>query len=263
MPALSAEVSPVTTDLGPHQALANSQECSVLIVGNDPSVLRTLHSTLYSAGFDVAETRTGTEAAGLCRIVRYDVVLFDSAVPALRATELCRELRRSLPRAAIFILSDNDDPERKAEVLDAGADGYVTKPLEMRELTARIRSALRCIRAGSSRTNEPIMIGDVELHPVPRRISKAGKILHLTAKEFDLVHYLMSHVGWPVARSRLLEAVWGTEYADQLEYLRNIVRQVRKKLEDDPSNPRYLLTDSCIGYRFEDPTQAVHTSGRP
>jgi two-component system KDP operon response regulator KdpE len=232
------------------------QEGKLLVVDDDPSVRRTLHTTLYSLGFDIGEASTGEEAIALCRIVRYEAVLLDINMPGKDGIETCRELRRLLPRIAILMLSVNDDHERKIEALEAGADDYVTKPFHMRELTARIRSALRRSRASTTQTDELISIGDVELHPARRLVLKSGEPVHLTPKEFDLLHYLMSHAGLPITHSRLLHVVWGSEYANQVEYLRTFVRQLRKKLEDDAGNPRYLLTDSHVGYRFIDPAQA-------
>ena len=232
------------------------QEGKLLVVDDDPSVRRTLHTTLYSLGFDIGEASTGEEAIALCRIVRYEAVLLDINMPGKDGIETCRELRRLLPRIAIIMLSVNDDHERKIEALEAGADDYVTKPFHMRELTARIRSALRRSRATSVQSDELISIGDVELHPARRLVLKSGEPVHLTPKEFDLLHYLMSHAGLPITHSRLLHVVWGSEYANQVEYLRTFVRQLRKKLEDDAGNPKYLLTDSHVGYRFIDPAQA-------
>ena len=236
------------------------QEGKLLVVDDDPSVRRTLHTTLYSLGFDIGEAGTGEEAIALCRIVRYEAVLLDINMPGKDGIEACRELRRLLPRIAIIMLSVNDDHERKIEALEAGADDYVTKPFHMRELTARIRSALRRSRATSVQSDELISIGDVELHPARRLVLKSGEPVHLTPKEFDLLHYLMSHAGLPITHSRLLHVVWGSEYANQVEYLRTFVRQLRKKLEDDAGNPKYLLTDSHVGYRFIDPSQAPRTA---
>jgi len=236
------------------------QEGKLLVVDDDPSVRRTLHTTLYSLGFDIGEANTGEEAIALCRIVRYEAVLLDINMPGKDGIETCRELRRLMPRIAIIMLSVNDDHERKIEALEAGADDYVTKPFHMRELTARIRSALRRSRATSVQSDELISIGDVELHPARRLVLKSGEPVHLTPKEFDLLHYLMSHAGLPITHSRLLHVVWGSEYANQVEYLRTFVRQLRKKLEDDAGNPKYLLTDSHVGYRFIDPSQAPKTA---
>jgi two-component system KDP operon response regulator KdpE len=237
------------------EAPASKQEGKLLVVDDDASVRRTLHTTLYSLGFDIGEASTGEEAIALCRIVRYEAVLLDINMPGEDGIDTCRELRRLLPRIAILMLSVNDDHERKIEALEAGADDYVTKPFHMRELTARIRSALRRSRASSAQTDELISIGDVELHPARRLVMKSGEPVHLTPKEFDLLHYLMSHAGLPITHSRLLHVVWGSEYANQVEYLRTFVRQLRKKLEDDAGNPKYLLTDSHVGYRFIDPAQ--------
>ena len=242
------------------EPVANKQEGKLLVVDDDPSVRRTLHTTLYGLGFDIGEAGTGEEAIALCRIVKYEAVVLDINMPGKDGIETCRELRRLPPRIAIIMLSVNDDHERKIEALEAGADDYVTKPFHMRELTARIRSALRRSRAAAAQSDELISIGDVELHPARRLVLKAGEPVHLTPKEFDLLHYLMSHAGLPITHSRLLHVVWGSEYANQVEYLRTFVRQLRKKLEDDAGNPKYLLTDSHVGYRFIDPAQAPRVS---
>jgi two-component system, OmpR family, KDP operon response regulator KdpE len=241
------------------EAATAKHEGKLLVVDDDPSVRRTLHTTLYSLGFDIGEATNGEEALALCRIVRYDAVLLDINMPGKGGIETCRELRRLLPRVAILMLSVSDDQERKIEALEAGADDYVTKPFHMRELTARIRSALRRSRVVSSQADELIQIGEVELHPARRLVTKGGEPVHLTPKEFELLHYLMAHAGMPVTHARLLHVVWGSEYANQVEYLRTFVRQLRKKLEDDAGNPKYLLTDSHVGYRFADKTQTNRT----
>jgi two-component system KDP operon response regulator KdpE len=257
MSVLNTESQSFMPSYGHGKEVPNTkQEGKLLVVDDDASVRRTLHTTLYSLGFDIGEASTGEEAIALCRIVRYEAVLLDINMPGKDGIETCRELRRLLPRLAILMLSVNDDHERKIEALEAGADDYVTKPFHMRELTARIRSALRRSRASATQSDELISIGDVELHPARRLVLKSGEPVHLTPKEFDLLHYLMSHAGLPITHSRLLHVVWGSEYANQVEYLRTFVRQLRKKLEDDAGNPRYLLTDSHVGYRFIDPAQA-------
>src|SRR5580692_4969371 len=254
---LTTETTAFTSSYGHGKEVQTSKpEGKLLVVDDDASVRRTLHTTLYNLGFDIGEASTGDEALALCRIVRYEAVLLDINMPGKSGIETCRELRKLMPRVAILMLSVNDDHERKIEALDAGADDYVTKPFHMRELTARIRAALRRSRAAANQTEEVIAIGDVELHPARRLVLKAGASVHLTPKEFDLLHYLMAHAGLPITHARLLHVVWGSEYANQVEYLRTFVRQLRKKLEDDAGNPKYLLTDSHVGYRFIDPAQA-------
>jgi two-component system KDP operon response regulator KdpE len=231
-------------------------------VDDDAAVRRALHTTLHGLGFDIAEAAGGDEALALCRIVRYDAVLLDVNMPGKSGIETCRELRRLMPRIAILMLSVNDDQDRKVEGLEAGADDYITKPFHIRELTARIQSALRRSRTPPSSGGEVIVIGDIELDPARRLVRKTGQAVHLTPKEFDLLQYLMSHAGLPVAHARLLHVVWGAEYANQVEYLRTFMRQLRKKLEDDAGDPRYLLTDSHIGYRFSDPGQSPQVAAK-
>jgi two-component system KDP operon response regulator KdpE len=148
--------------------------------------------------------------------------------------------------------------EREEDIilgLNLGADDYITKPFHMRELTARIRAALRRTRSTAADSEDVIVIGDLSLHPGRRLVQKAGAAIRLTPKEFDLLHYLMAHRGLPVTHARLLHDVWGAQYVGQVEYLRALVHLLRRKLGDDAAKPRYLLTDSHIGYRFADPVE--------
>src|SRR6202050_1927791 len=154
-------------------------------------------------GFDIGEASTGDEALALCRIVRYEAVLLDVNMPGKSGIETCRELRRLMPRIAILMLSVNDDYERKIEALEAGADDYVTKPFHMRELTARIRAALRRTRNTQIESDEVITVGDLSLQTARRLVQKAGATIHLTPKEFDLLHHLMANRGLPVTHARL------------------------------------------------------------
>ena len=151
------------------------------------------------------------------------------------------------------MLTVRDSEDDKVEALDVGADDYITKPFQLRELTARIRAAMRWSRAPAPQQGQeqPVLhIGDIELDPGRRTVKKASRLVHLTPKEFELVQHLMTYAGRPIPHARLLNTVWGPEYGGELEYLRTFVHQLRKKLEDDPANPRYLLTDAHVGYRF-------------
>jgi two-component system KDP operon response regulator KdpE len=231
-------------------------EGKVLIVDDEASVRRVLHTTLLGLGFDIGEAPNGEEAIELCRIVKYDAVLLDINMPGKGGIETCTDLRRMRPRLAILMLSVNDDFERKIKALESGADDYITKPFHIRELTARIRAALRRTRTTLTvDSDEVIVIGDLSLHPARRLVQKAGFTIHLTPKEFELLHHLMANRGLPITHARLLHAVWGAQYVGQIEYLRSFVRQLRKKLDDDAANPRYLLTENHIGYRFADPAE--------
>ena len=224
----------------------------ILIVDDDYSIRRALHMTLYAQGFDVTESSSGDEALALARAVRYDAVLLDINMPGRDGVEVCRELRKLFPRLAIPIVSVRNSPDDQVEALDGGADDYVVKPFQMRELTARIRAAVRRVQTPFGENEQRIRIGDIVLDPERRYVEKAGQLIALTPKEFDLLHYLMTHTGIPVNHARLLTVVWGPEFASRTEYLRTFMRQLRKKLEDNPTEPKYLLTDSHIGYRFAD-----------
>jgi two-component system KDP operon response regulator KdpE len=222
----------------------------ILIVDDESAIRRALHNTLQGMGFTVDDAATGEGAMDLVREAGYDVVLMDINMPGIGGIRACREIRRSMPRLGILMLTVRDREEDKITALDAGADDYITKPFNIRELAARIRAAVRRSSVSRVDPDAPIQIGNIELDPARRLVRKGGLPVHLTPKEFDLLRYLMAHAGLPITHARLLHAVWGPEYGGELEYLRTFVRQLRKKLEEDPAEPAYLLTDSHIGYRF-------------
>jgi two-component system KDP operon response regulator KdpE len=235
----------------------------ILIVDDDYGVRRSLHVTLYDLGFDVAEASSGEDALSLSRVIRYDAVLLDVNLPGKNGIEVCRELRQLYPRLAILMLTVRSNQDDRVEALEAGADDYIIKPFHMRELTARIRAAVRRVQTPAVELDHAIQIGEITLYPARRVVQKSGQSIHLTPKEFDLLAYLMRHSGLPVNHGRLLSSVWGAEYSSQVEYLRTFVRQLRKKLEDDPTCPKYLLTDSHIGYRFTDAESFFKDAGEP
>jgi two-component system KDP operon response regulator KdpE len=222
----------------------------LLIVDDEPSIRWALHQTLQAMGFEVSEATSGEEAIALVRTVRYDAVLLDIQMPGMNGVQACQEIRKLLPMLGILMVTVRDTEENKIEALDAGADDYVTKPFNVRELAARIRAAIRRYHAPQTAAAAVIRIGDIELDPPRRLVRKAGEPIHLTPKEYDLLYYLMSHAGLSLTHARLLSAVWGPEYRSEVEYLRTFMRQLRKKLGDDAAHPKYLVTDSHIGYRF-------------
>ena len=225
----------------------------VLVTDDDADIRRVLRSTLLTLGFDAAEASNGEQALKEIEARPFDVVLLDVNMPGMGGIETCRQVRKKSPRLQILMLTVRDREEDKIKALDAGADDYITKPFSMPELAARIRSAVRRTSTPPIDTNAPIVIGAIELDPERRIVRKAGTEMRLTNKEFDLLHYLMSHPGVPLAHAKLLRAVWGAEYGQELEYLRVFMHQLRKKLEDDPSAPEYLLTELHFGYRFREP----------
>ena len=227
-----------------------SSHGSILVVDDDASVRHALNSVLRMLGFNTSEASGGEEALRLARTIHYDVVLLDINMPGMDGFETCRQLRRLLSNIAILMLTVRDNEEDKVNALEAGADDYVSKPFHVRELTARIRASVRRVRTLEPDNNTTICIGEIELDPARREVYKLGSFVHLTPKEFDLLHYLMSHADLPITHGCLLRAVWGPEYGSEVEYLRACVSQLRKKIEDDTSNPKYLLTDLKLGYRF-------------
>jgi two-component system KDP operon response regulator KdpE len=224
----------------------------ILVVDDDSSTRRALRVTLSGMGFTVVEAARGEEALSLVRVSWFDAVLLDVDMPGMGGVETCRNIRRAIARLPILMLTVMDSENDKVLALDAGADDYITKPFQVGELTARIRSAVRRRNAPDDNRDASIRHGQIELDPVKYRVLKAGRPIHLTPKEFEMLHYLMMHAGEPIPHSRLLKSVWGPEYGQELEYLRTFIRQLRSKIEDDPKNPHYLLTEAYVGYRFNE-----------
>lgn len=223
---------------------------SVLFIEDDSSIRRSLRATLTALGFTVGEANNGEEGLLRMHAMEYEVILLDINMPGIGGMETCRRLRRSFPRVPILVLTVREGEDDKVKALELGADDYITKPFHIRELIARLRAAIRRQRSPAIASDASFKIGAVLLDPLRRRVEKSGRHVVLTPKEFDTLHYLMRHAGQPVTHARLLIAVWGPEYGNEREYLRVIVRQLRVKLEENPSQPKYLLTEPYIGYRF-------------
>jgi len=224
----------------------------ILVVDDEPAIRRALRPPLMELGFQVVEASRGEEALQALRNAPHDIVLLDINMPGIGGIETLRRIRAFAPRLPVLMLTVRDDEEDKVEALELGADDYVTKPFSMRELIARIRSAVRRARAPARPEDAPIEIGEIRLELAKRKVTKRGAPVRLTRKEFDILYCLMSRAGRVVTYAKLLTAVWGAESREEVEYLRTFVRQLRKKIEDDPSKPLYLLTDVYVGYRFAD-----------
>lgn len=200
----------------------------------------------------MGEASNGEEGLQRLRMVDYDVILLDINMAGMGGLATCRKVFQIYPRIPVIILSVRDDEEDEVEALDAGAHDYITKPFQVRELTARLRAAIRSSRTSPNTSYLSLIIGDLVLYPERRRLERSGEEIRLTPKEFELVRFLMEHAGRPVSHHRLLVSIWGAEYGNEREYLRVLISQLRKKIEDDPSTPAYILTESHIGYRFRE-----------
>lgn len=224
----------------------------VLVVDDEPAIRRALRPPLAELGFEVSEVSRGEMALDLMRTETFDAVLLDVNMPGIGGIETLRRMRSMAPRLPVLMLTVRDSENEKVQALEMGADDYVTKPFGVRELVARIRAAVRRVHAPARPEDSPIEIGEICLIPSRRSVTKRGVAIHLTRKEFDILHCLMSRAGRVVTYARLLTAVWGADCREEVEYLRTFVRQLRKKIEDDPAHPVYLLTDLYVGYRFAD-----------
>ena len=186
----------------------------------------------------------------------FDLALLDINMPGVSGLELCRQMRDLGQAIGILMVTVRDAENDVVQALEAGADDYVVKPFRLDELTARCRAVLRRIHAGSAAEESSIRVGDLELDLGRRILRKAGNAVRLTPTEFSLLAFLMKNEGVPLPHARLLRAIWGPEYGAELEYLRSYVRLLRKKIEDDPAQPQYLVTERWLGYRFCRPTRA-------
>lgn len=224
---------------------------TVLIVDDEPQIRRVLRTTLSSHGYAVIEARTGDEALEVIRSEQVDLILLDLNMPGRSGLEVCGEIRAS-GDVPIIMLTVRNNERDKVQALDAGADDYVVKPFGSEELMARIRAALR--RAAPADALPSFVSGDLTIDFEKRLVTVKGQAVRLTPKEFDLLRYLVSNQGRPLPHRRLLQAVWGPDYGDETEYLRVFINQLRKKIELDPHNPRFIHTEPWVGYRFEPPT---------
>ena len=221
----------------------------ILVVDDDPQIRRVMRVTLTGQSYEVDDAKTGEMALEKLREARFDLVLLDMNMPGMGGIETCREIR-SQSEIAIIMLTVRDTEADKVEALDAGADDYVTKPYNAPELLARIRANLR----RTPWTQGPVgrlAIGSVEVDFDTRQVTARGRRVRLTPKEFELLRYLVAHANKVLSHRELLQAVWGPDYGDQVDYLRVFVNQLRKKIEANPSTPAYLLTEPWVGYRLQ------------
>jgi two-component system KDP operon response regulator KdpE len=221
----------------------------VLVVDDEPQILRALQTSLRGAGYDVDTATTAEQALTTAAVRPPDAVILDLVLPDGRGTDVTRELR-TWTGVPVIVLSVVGDEGEKVAALDAGADDYVTKPFGLDELLARLRAALR--RAEPS--PEPVLeIGELRLDLEARQVTMADRVVQLTPHEYSLLRLLARNEGKLLTHDAILKEVWGRAYADESHYLHVYVSQLRRKLEPDPARPRYILTEPGVGYRLVDP----------
>jgi two-component system KDP operon response regulator KdpE len=226
----------------------------ILVVDDEPALVRALTAALQARDHRTAVATTGAEALAEVATRNPAVVILDLGLPDIDGIEVCRQLRRWTD-TPIIVLTAEGAEYRKVEALDEGADDYVTKPFSSPELLARVRVALRHRGDGPSRDASPVLrVGDLEIDIPRHRVTIRGVEIDLTPKEFAFLVALARHPGRVLTHRMLLREVWGPDYGAETQYLRVYASHLRKKLDDDPARP-YLLTEPGVGYRLVDPTQ--------
>jgi two-component system KDP operon response regulator KdpE len=221
----------------------------ILVVDDEPQIRRIMRTTLTGAGYEVDDARTGEEALEKIRDYRPDLVLLDINMPGMGGAATCRAIRGDT-NIAIIMLTVRNTEKDKVEALDAGADDFVVKPFSTPELLARIRAALRRVPASPHTSPEKIRAGRLAIDFAARTVTIGATTSHLTPKELELLRYLTQHATKAVPHRELLQAVWGPDYGDQVDYLRVFIKSLRKKVEPNPEEPEYITTEPWVGYRF-------------
>jgi len=225
----------------------------ILVADDEPKILMFIRANLEARGYEVHLAQDGVEAVEVAGIEAPDVVVLDVNMPRMDGIEACRRIRQwsSVP---IIMLSVRGDEKDKVRALDEGADDYVTKPFGIEELLARIRVSLRRTTATSAPETPTFTCGDLEVDFAGRVVRRRGQVIKMTPTEYELLVYLVSNAGKVLTHRQILHNVWGPEYGEESEYVRVFMRQLRSKIEEDPSNPQYIVTEPRVGYRFVKPS---------
>ncbi|MFZ6026067.1 MAG: response regulator [Chloroflexota bacterium] len=226
-----------------------ANEPHILVIDDEPQIQRALRTILTARHFRVSLAGRGEEGIALAVAQPPDVIILDMSLPDMDGTQVCARLRE-WTQVPIIVLSVRDSERDKVAALDKGADDYLTKPFGIEELLARIRVALRHSAQSQSPGQMVVHAGPVAVDLAGHLVTKGGEEIHLTATEFRLLAYLAAHAGRVLTHHMILTNVWDASEADRVEYLRVYMRQLRKKLEDDPDNPAILITEPGVGYRM-------------
>jgi two-component system, OmpR family, KDP operon response regulator KdpE len=227
-----------------------------LVVDDEACFRKVLRTSLAAAGFTITEARSGEEAVAILDRCTFDLVLLDINMPGIGGLEACREIRAHRPKIGIVMVTVQDGESEMVRALEAGADDYITKPVRFRELVARLRAVLRRLQTARGVEDALLRAGELELDINRHVLYRQGEMVHLTPTEFELLALLMQNQGAAVTHTRLLRSIWGAEYGTELDYLRSFVKTLRRKVEEDPAKPKYILTEPYIGYRFCSPLEA-------
>lgn len=224
----------------------------ILVVDDDPQIRRVMRVTLTGHEYEVDDARSGEEALEKVRTDRFDLVLLDMNMPGMSGLETC-SLIRERSEIAIIMLTVRDDEEDKVSALDAGADDYITKPFKAPELLARIRAALRRTPGVHGPGSGRLALATVEIDFDARRVIRGTRQVRLTPKEFELLRFLVAHANRVATHREILQAVWGPDYGNEVDHLRVVINQLRKKIEPQPAKPTHIITEPWVGYRFHLP----------
>ena len=222
----------------------------VLVVDDDPELRQFLRQELTADGHACSEAASGAQALNRLRSETWDLLLLDWTLPDFSGVDICRRIRQELNGTPVLMLTAHDDVQERVQALDAGADDYLTKPFEIDELLARVRAHLR--RGGQTLRddNEPLQLDDLELHPASREVRRGGTLLNLTAREFDLLHLLISQPGQVQERRRILQSIWGETWVGDDNVLDVYIRALRRKIETSGA-PTLIQTVRSVGFMLK------------
>ena len=228
-------------------------DTTILVVDDEAQIRRVLRAILSSSGYDVIEAKDGQDAVATVIRERPALILMDVNMPGMSGLEACSKIRLFFSGPIIMVTVRNSEHD-KILALDSGADDYVVKPFTMGELLARIRAALR--RSNSEEALPKFESPQLSVDLERRIVDVRGQRVHLSPKEFDVLRLLILQQGKPLTHKKLLQTVWGPDHGEGTENLRVVINQLRKKIEKDPARPHYILTEPCLGYRFQLPVVA-------
>lgn len=228
------------------------KKTKILVVDDEPKIRMFIRANLEARGYEVHLAQDGVEAVEKAALVSPDVIILDVNMPRMDGIEACRRIRE-WTNTPIIVLSVREDEKDKVRALNEGADDYITKPFGVEELLARIRVALRHSKSAPVTTAAVFSTGDLEIDLAKHIVKRHGKVIKLTRTEYELLAFLVANCGKVLTHKELLHNVWGPEYGEESEYVRVFINQLRRKIEDDPSNPKFILTEPRIGYRFVKP----------